>query len=367
MSPVKTSLTIGIDARMAAEVPAGRGRYVRELIRRLPPLLGEHRLELFARRRWPGVPEGDRVRWRLLPGGDRSWALLAGGAMRRECDVALATSSYLLSAAAPRPVHAIVWDFVPFHRELHGPRGGGLERVTLPLAVRRCTSFIAISAATRDELAQRHPSTATRTEVAHPGAGEEFDAERHDSDAAVLARHDVRRPYVLTTGTLEPRKNLPRLIAAFASLEEPVRAGRQLVLAGAAGWEAEETFAEVRSHTGLVKTLGYVPDEDLAALYRGADAFCYPSLYEGFGIPVLEAMRSGTAVLTSRRSSMPEVGGDAASYVDPYDVDDIARGLRELLGDEARREQLARQGLARAAEFSWERTAQIILQTLTSR
>jgi glycosyltransferase involved in cell wall biosynthesis len=357
-------LTIALDARMAAEVPAGRGRYVRELIRHLPGLLGEHRLLLYARTRWEHAPESERVEWRIVSGSDLSWPLQAGRAMRGSCDVALATSSYLLCAAAPAPVHSMVWDLAPFHRELHSPRAAALERVTLPLAVRRCASLVAISAATGDELAERYPSSAARTSIAHPAAGAEFTAEPSEHDARALARHEVTRPYVLATGTLEPRKNLPRLISAFASLSPELRAGRQLVLAGAPGWEMDETFAHLRIHAGLVRTLGYVPDEDLPALYRGADVFCYPSLYEGFGIPVLEALRSGTAVLTSNRSSMPEVAGQAARYVDPENVADIAAGLAELLGDPALRERLAREGPVRAERFSWESTARAVLRAL---
>jgi glycosyltransferase involved in cell wall biosynthesis len=358
------SLTIALDARMAAEVPAGRGRYVRELIRHLPPLLGEHRLLLYARRPWEELGDCEQVSWRIVSGGDTRWPLAAGRAMRGACDVALATSSYLLCATAGVPTHSIVWDLAPFHRELHTPRGSLLERVTLPLAVRRCASFVAISAATREELVARYPAVAARTSIAHPAAGRRFGAEPQVGEESALARHGVRRPYVLATGTLEPRKNLPRLISAFASLPESIRAGRRLVLAGAPGWETAETFARVAEHAGSVTTLGYVPDEDLPALYRGADVFCYPSLYEGFGIPVLEAMQCGTAVLTAGRSSMPEVAGEAGCYVDPLDVADIARGLGELLSDAALRDRLAEVGLGRAREFTWTGTARAVLDAL---
>jgi glycosyltransferase involved in cell wall biosynthesis len=357
-------MTIALDARVAAEVPAGRGRYVRELIRNLVPLLGEHRLECYARERWEELPDSGQVSWRTLPGSDLGWAWAAGRAMRGNCDVALATSSYLLCAPAGAPVHSMVWDLAPFHRELHSSRGSVFERATLPLAVRRCASLIAISAATRDELLVRYPKAAGRTAIAHPAAGPQFTAVRTDGDEQALARQDVTRPYVLATGTLEPRKNLPRLIEAFTSLPDGVRAGRQLVLAGAPGWETAETFAHVARHARMVKTLGYVPEEDLPALYRGADVFCYPSLYEGFGIPVLEAMCCGTAVLTSGRSSMPEVAGDAARYVDPEDTADIARGLSELLSDPALRETLMARGLQRARQFTWEGTARVVLAAL---
>jgi glycosyltransferase involved in cell wall biosynthesis len=360
-------MRIAIDARAAAEVPAGRGRYVRELINHLTPLLGAHQLVLYARRRWEGAPDSEQVAWRLDASSGPAWPLAAGWAMRGECDVALATGSYLLCALAPTPVHSMVWDMVPFHPEFHPPRGSLFERVTLPLAVRRCTSFVAISAATRDELLARYPRVAGRIAIAHPAAGEQFTPVVSDRDDEALARHGVVSPYVLATGTLEPRKNLPRLISAFASLPQGIRADRQLVLAGAPGWESAETFAHVASHSSLVKTLGYVPDEDLPALYRQADLFCYPSLYEGFGIPVLEAMRCGTAVLTSGRSSMPEVAADTALYVDPLNSADIVRGLTELLGDPSARGRLGAKGIERAQSFTWEATARAVLGVLEAR
>jgi glycosyltransferase involved in cell wall biosynthesis len=173
------------------------------------------------------------------------------------------------------------------------------------------------------------------------------------------------RPYVLGVATLEPRKNLPRLVEAFAALPESARGDRVLALAGAAGWQTGDTIAALRRHAELVRPLGHVPDERLPALYRGADLFAYPSLYEGFGLPVLEAMRCGTPVVTSRRSSLPEVAGDAALYADPDDVDSIRNALARGLTDAAERERLVREGLARARGFSWDRTAAETLNLLS--
>ena len=200
--------------------------------------------------------------------------------------------------------------------------------------------------------------------MAHPAADELFSHESTDEDEAVLRRHGVRPPYVLVTGTLEPRKNLPRLIEAFAGLSEDAREGWTLALAGAPGWETDATFASVAAHSDLVRTLGYVSDSELACLYRRAEVFCYVSLYEGFGIPVLEAMQSGTAVLTSSVSSMPEVGGDAARYADPREVLDIRRGLGELLSDPELRRRSAAAGLLQAKRFDWGATARRVLTAL---
>lgn len=357
-------MRIAIDARAAAEVPAGRGRYVRELIRALSQLDADHEFLLYARERWTEAALDPRFSWKLVGAPGLSWPLAAGRSMSRSADVALASTSYAITAPWRIPGAAIVWDFAPFDRSLGAPRGSLLERLTLPIALRRCGALVAISEATRVELAERFPRAGSKTTVAHPAADRRFSPEPAQGDDAVLSRYGLRRPYVLVTGTLEPRKNLPRLIQAFTGLEPDCRDGWTLALAGAAGWETGPTSTMVAAHAGVVKALGYVPDEELATLYRQADLFCYPSLYEGFGIPVLEAMQSGTAVLTSSVSSMPEVGGSAARYADPRDVEDIARGLRELINDPELRSRCAEAGLARSAAFDWADTARRVLGVL---
>jgi glycosyltransferase involved in cell wall biosynthesis len=356
---------IGIDAWAAAEVPAGRGRYVREVLRSLARLQDAHEYVLFAHRDWDEARLAERMRWRSLPQRGMRWPLAAARAMSRECDVGLGCTSYALPAAATIPAAAIVWDLAPFDRALRTPRASLFERVTLPFAVRRCEALIAISEATRTELCARFPAASAKTTVAHPAADEIFSPTTTTDDDAVLERHKLRRPFALVTGTLEPRKNLPRLIEAFAGLPEHLRAGWTLALAGAVGWDTQETFASVARHRDLLHTLGYVSDHDLAALYRQADVFCYPSLYEGFGIPVLEAMQSGTAVLTSDRSSLPEVGGNAARYADPTSVADLRRGLLELIADPGLRARCATAGISQAHRFTWEATAEHIRAVLT--
>jgi glycosyltransferase involved in cell wall biosynthesis len=359
-------MRIAIDARAAAEVPAGRGRYVRELLRGIARRDEQHEYLLYARRPWDGGELDGRFRWITPQAPGLSWPLFAGAAMSRQADVALACTSYAMTLPWRIPGAVMVWDFAPFHRELHPPRGSLLERATLPIAIRRGSSFVAISEATKQELERRYPGTAARTVVAAPAADERFRPGPAEGDAETLERLGVRAPYVLVTGTLEPRKNLPRLIEAFAGLDEDQRGEAQLVRACARGWGTDATLSGVAANAGAVKALGFVEDADLPCLYRGAELFCYVSLYEGFGIPVLEAMQSGTAVLTSSSSSMPEVGGDAVRYANPREVADIRRGLAELLGDPALRARCAAAGPARAALFDWDRTAASVLHALES-
>ena len=357
-------MKIAIDARAAAETAAGRGRYVRELIAGFARMDADHEFTLLARERWGEAALDRRFTWRTFSAPGLLWPLLAGVRMSASADVGLACTSYAITAPWRIPGAAIVWDFAPFERSLRSPRGSLLERWTLPLAVRRCEILVAISEATRGELEQRFPSAAGKAIVAHPGVDTSFSPDVADDDRAILERLGVSKPYVLATGTLEPRKNLPRLIEAFAGLEPGLRAGWTLVLAGAPGWETEATLASIAAHPQLVRSLGYVSEARLPCLYRHAEVFCYVSLYEGFGIPVLEAMRSGTAVLTSSVSSMPEVGGEAACYADPRDVASIRAGMRRLILDEELRRRYAAAGQTRAALFDWDKTARAVLASL---
>ena len=185
--------------------------------------------------------------------------------------------------------------------------------------------------------------------------------------AAGLARLGVEQPYVLFVGTLQPRKNLARVLEAFERLAARGLPHR-LALVGQRGWLADPLFARIERPgspaSGRVHLTGYLADDDLALVYTGAAALAFPSLYEGFGLPALEAMACGTPVLASNTSSLPEVVGDAALTADPLDTGAIAAALERLLIDEPLRAQLRERGLARAARFTWRRAAERTLAVL---
>lgn len=169
----------------------------------------------------------------------------------------------------------------------------------------------------------------------------------------------IQRPYILAVGNLQPRKNLLRLVEAFARVIGSRHMPHRLVLAGQTRWRGSEVHAAVR-RLGIEDRIvftGYVPDKDLVHLLGGADLFVYPSLYEGFGLPVLEAMACGTPVVTSNCTSIPEVTGDAALLIDPYSVDELAKAIDRVLCDELLRANLKKKSLARAQVFSWRKTA----------
>lgn len=234
---------------------------------------------------------------------------------------------------------------------------------SVPRAVRRADFILADSASTRHDLAELLGVLPERMAVAYPGVEAHFaPVEDAATLEARLARYGVERPYLLGVGTLQPRKNFVRLIRAYHLLRERHGIPHRLVIAGAKGWLFEEIEEAIRGlHLGeWVKITGFIPDEDLPALYQGADVFAFPSLYEGFGIPVLEALACGTPVVTSNTSSMPEAAGDAALLVDPTDVEAIAEALWRLLEDASLRNALRARGFEQVKRFSWVASARII-------
>jgi alpha-1,3-rhamnosyl/mannosyltransferase len=355
-------LTIGIDARAAAEVPAGRGRVVRELLRALAVRAEDpHRYVLYARQPWENVKLDERFAWHTIAAGDPWWHLLAARAANRECDVFLSCNSYLTVWFLRIPAVPIVHDLAAFEPTMRpNRRSTVIERLTLGHAVRRSAALLAVSQATADALAAHFPAAAPRTVVAHLGVAPMSASDRDADEVSTLPPPG----FVLAVGTLEPRKNLPRLVEAYRALGEELRTLHPLVVVGAFGWETGQTLTALRSLGERCTMLGYVSDAALAELYRRCAVFCYPSLGEGFGLPVLEAMAAGAPVITSAVSSLPEVGGEAAEYVDPHDVASIAAGLRRVLSDETRRAELSRAGMRRAGEFSWSSFAQRVLEVL---
>lgn len=354
--------TIGIDARAATEVPAGRGRVVRELLRALAARANDrHRYVLYAREEWEEPSLDERFRWRLIGARDPWWHLRTARAANRECDVFLSSNSYLTPLFTRVPTVPIVYDMVTFEPSmLPNRRSAAIERLTLGPTIRRSSSLLAISQATADALGARFPRAVGHTVVAPLGVTETSSDELNAAEAAALPAPG----FVLAVGTLEPRKNLPRLVAAYGKLDQQLQDRHPIVVVGALGWETGETLHALRSLGSRCTMLGYVSDAALTELYRRCAVFCYPSLGEGFGLPVLEAMAAGAAVLTSNVSSLPEVGGDAVEYVNPHSTASIAEGMRRVLCDENLRTRLGRHARARAGEFSWERFTQIVLDTL---
>lgn len=237
-----------------------------------------------------------------------------------------------------------------------------LDTALMPRALRQADRIIAVSHATAADLAKAFPEAAPKiVSIAEGASPLPAPLERE-----ALRAQGINMPFVLFVGTLEPRKNLGRLLEAFAALHRDRPSSPDLVVAGAAGW-GQEALEALRDRLGLrdkVRILGRVSDQMLATLYHHALFLALPSRYEGFGLPLVEAMSVGTPVLTSNTASMPEVAGPAGLLVDPLSTESIARGLRVLMDDDALRARLASAAPAQAQLFSWERAARETLDTL---
>lgn len=232
-------------------------------------------------------------------------------------------------------------------------------RAIVPRVARRARAVVTVSESARRDILDVLKLPPEQVHVVYSAAGSEFRplAERGELDR-VKAKYRLAAPFVLHVGTIEPRKNLLRLLDAFVQLRAS-HPDLQLILAGQLGWKYRPVLDRIerRRLGSSIRRLDYVDAADLPALYNLALVVALPSLYEGFGLPILEGMASGTPVVTSNRSAMAEISGDAAILVDPERADDLADGLRRVIEDEEVRATLRAKGLHRAAEFSWHRTA----------
>jgi glycosyltransferase involved in cell wall biosynthesis len=278
-------------------------------------------------------------------------------AARRRVDVLLCPA-YVGPRFSPVPVVLMVLDLT----FLLEPQTGDplymryLQRL-VPSLVKRARRVVTISESAADEIARLLPSAAGKLDVAYPGPGGK--KERPEEG-------DFPPKYILMVGTLEPRKNYPRALQAFAIFRNQGFTDWRLMIAGGSGWANDDIGQDVdrRGLREAVTLMGHVSASTLSALYRDAGALFYPSLYEGFGFPILEAMAAGCPVVTSNRSSMAEIGDGAVQLVDPLDPQSMAAGLTAVAGDAARRAELVAQGYVRAGDFSWDRFAESVESAL---
>ena len=340
-------MKVAFDAGPLLGTPTGVGRYAGELAAALTARgvdLQRYAISLTA-------PSDPRVRRWKVPArlAQRSWMALGRPiprALFAGCDLVHATN-FVLPPSGDRPGVVTVHD-LSFHRDDVFPGGRRLREV-VPWSLRHAAAVIVPTEAVATELADRHAFPRQRIAVTYEGVSPTFFGATPLS-AMTLGRMGIPGPFALAVGTLEPRKNLFRLLEAWRQANAHLE-GWRLVLAGPKGWGPE------LPETEGVMPLGYVDEATLPGLMAAADIFCYPSLYEGFGLPPLEAMAAGTACLVGRYAPADEVLGDSALLVDPTDTDAIAEGLARLASDVEFRRRLALEGRACAARYTWEGTA----------
>jgi len=357
----RVALNAQLLAGEASYRSAGIHRYLYEVLRRLPEAAPEIALTAFigpraippevpgirwVRTSWPTHQPFVRILWeqlvlplRLARG---SWELLHAMA-------------FVAPLAARLPVVVTVYDLsFLLYPEAFRTANRLYLRMFARWTCRRAAGILAISQAAREDLIRRWGLPPERITVAYPGVDPRFRPLPAEEVAAFRARRGLPERFILYVGTLEPRKNLGVLLEAIARLSPPV----PLILVGGKGWKpAFLPRLRELEREGRARWVGFIPDEELPLWYNAATVFAYPSRYEGFGMPPLEAMACGTPVIAARAASLPEVVGEAGLLVDPMDGEAWTEGLSTLLWDEALREALRARGLARAARFTWEATA----------
>jgi glycosyltransferase involved in cell wall biosynthesis len=359
---------VAVDARALLHERTGIGTYTEAIARRLAARPG-FSVGLFAPRAFPPSVDGsggwtshtDRHPFGIL------WlqSTLPGRIARWGADVLL--SALTIGPARGRiPFVSTVHDLTPLtHPEWHAAR-------TLigfvPLwerTVERAARFVCVSETTARDLIARYPETAPRVRVAPNGVDTVFFRPAGAGEAEAAAqrtrqRYAGGRPYILYLGTLEPRKNVETLVAACERLWGRRRARPDLVLAGGAGWKTAGLHRRITrsAYRDKIHVTGYAARDAARELYRAAEAFAYPSLAEGFGLPILEAMACGVPVVASTADALVEVGGDAALYAPPRSPDELARQLERALEDAPLRARLSEAGPRRAARFTWDEAAE---------
>jgi glycosyltransferase involved in cell wall biosynthesis len=265
-------------------------------------------------------------------------------------------TNYLAPLACPVPyvvsIHDMTLSLLPGY---HTAKKRLLTSTLVPSVARSAHLVLAPSYSTRRDVIRLLGLAPERVRVVPYAPGLGFGPRPLDPERLAV-NYGLREPFFLYVGTLEPRKNLARTLRAFARLKEALPDHR-FVLVGQQGWNCTDVLQEVESSAGRARVLGYVPEEDLPLMYAHAAALVYPSLYEGFGLPVVEAMACGTPVITSRGSSLEEIGGEAAVLVDPLDESALADAMRAVASDAGLAASLRERGLRAAARYDWTRTA----------
>ena len=348
---------VGIDIREACGPrPTGKGRWTEGFVRR------GVRVSLFTDapvpEAWRGEVKTAGANAVVLPAKGLRWHTGVAQMLKPSgIDCYISPTSYIVPALAGSSVRCVpvVHDLIAFRSEKHDRRATLIERFTLGRAVKSAYRVCTVSDATRADLLARYPRLdGGRVRAVYAGGGELPEAPSVSDGKTIIC-----------IGTLCPRKNQLRLIRAFDRLPSPLRERSRLVLVGGRGWDDQE-IVRLASSTAGVEWKDYLPQSDCDELLAHAAVFAYPSLYEGFGFPLLDAMRRRIPALTSDRGSIREVAGDAALYVNPEDEGAISQGLERLLADAEFGQKLASEGQKARTKFTWSRTVDLFLEGLDS-
>jgi glycosyltransferase involved in cell wall biosynthesis len=361
-------MRIAIDGLPLCDPLTGVGHYTLELARHLASSGEDEVLVVSPRAFIPSLAAANNatnlsfIHIRVNPVTRYWWSLGLPGYIRKNQVEIFHGTNFEVPLRGNRPSVVTIHDLSQIlYSQTHEPRRARKARQRLPLMTRTATIVITPTEAVRQEVHKHLQVPLNRIVAIAEAARSSFRPLDLKSAATVLEQLQITKPFVLYVGTVEPRKNLLTLVRAFEEVVSDRDLPLRLVMAGRKGWMVDDLFLQVKKSPASerISFTGYLSDHDLCALYSSCALFVYPSLYEGFGLPPLEAMACGAPVIASSIPSISEVVGDAAVLVDPSDGASLAQAIISLLGDEELRKELASKGLQRTAELSWERTAQL--------
>lgn len=362
-------MTLYLDVSAGVNVQSGLGRYSRSLAQALLPYLDEPPTLFYNRIKGRSQPIAglQHCPEKIVRLGYKPWRmavwmgqvahlnfkpLIPGATLFHAMEHLLIP---LRGVPTILTVHDLIFKLFPEH---HKRLNHIFLNRAMPLFVQRADAIIVVSESTKRDLIEHYQTPAEKITVIYEAAAPDFVAPQPEDIERVRQRYQLPAQFLLVVGTIEPRKNYSRLLEALLHLRQKHH-DLKLVVVGSKGWLYEDFFQKIEDLRLSQHVIfpGYVPDADLPAVYGAATVAVMPSVYEGFGLPVLEAMACGTSVACSSTSSLPELGGDVARYFDPFNVEDMAASLDTILGDEMLQKTMREKGPAQAALFSWDRAA----------
>lgn len=355
-------MRIGFDVSALVKEAAGIGQCIINIIKNIMEIDRENeyflftydkiRLPFFLKDNWSIVDYGGAGHQQI-----RYFTALPQILKKMKIEVFFGTRHYLPPFNRKIRYVALVHDLIPLRMpELFTKKHLQRFKIFTSICRHQADSYIAVSEATKADILHYMKVPEEKIQVIYEGANPDFTPERDEAGIKeTMERFGIESPYLLCLSTVEPRKNMLRTIQAYEQYVLKNDLPYKLVIVGGKGWNNGEIYDYVNEHhlNGYVLFTGYVSNEDVKNIYANATLFIYASLYEGFGIPVLEAMQSGVPVITSNVSSMPEVAGDACILVDPYQTEDIKNAIIKVLDSEKLQAEMKEKGIARAKKFSW--------------
>lgn len=362
-------MKIAVDVRELKKDKAGKGWYVFNVLSEIEKIDQTNQYIFYGDQntQFPNWPKAQNV---IISGAEIWWHLKVARKIKKDkIDLYFAPTSPIVPAITKIKTVMTVMDLTTFlYPEMHTLKSKLIDKIFLKRAINKTDKILCISKTTASDLIKYMPKAKGKTAITYLGYDRLFKKYDNIIINHTLNKYRLKPGYILFVGTIEPRKNITTLIKSYAKLDNKLRDIHPLVIVGKKGWLYDQIFqtVETKGIERNVKFLEYVPFSDLPHLYNGAGLFVYPSLYEGFGLPPLEAMASGLPVIVSDISSLPEVVGDAGILINPTDVNKLTKAMTEILNNDKLKTSLQHKSLAQAKNFSWAKTARETFEVFNS-